>query len=177
MCLEKKESKNSHRNMAMQPQLGNSRKSSRPLLKVPSDLGLRDAKKNLKRWRAVALKIGQTRGRLLLLDVEQDSKLRAMIISLRTAEAGINQHVVRGVSVGLVQSYLEKLDKYVNFEVTRSWVRSLYLRMKFSRRAATTSIPVITRSLRNKIKSQFLHAMSQKVFLLSIPDELITNAD
>ena len=111
------------------------------------------------------------------MDVEQDSKLRAMIISLRTAEAGINQHVVRGIFFGLVQSYLEKLDKYVNFEVTCSLVRSLYQRMKFSRRAATTSLPVITRSLWNEIKSQFLHAISQKVFLFSILDELITNAD
>ena len=134
-------------------------------------------KKFWKRWRAVALKIGQIRSRLLLLDVEQDSKLRAMIISLRTAEAGINQHVVRGIFFGLVQSYLEKLDKYVNFEVTCSLVRSLYQRMKFSRRAATTSLPVITRSLWNEIKSQFLHAISQKVFLFSILDELITNAD
>ena len=29
----------------------------------------------------------------------------------------------------------------------------------------------------NEIKSQFLHEISQKVFLLSIPEELITNAD
>ena len=40
MSLEKKKSKkllNSFRSMAIQPQLRNSRKSSRPLLKVPSD--------------------------------------------------------------------------------------------------------------------------------------------
>ena len=106
-----------------------------------------------------------------------DSKLRAMIISLRTARAGINHHVVRGVLIGLVQSCPEKFGKYVNFEVTRSWVRFLYQRMKFSRRAATTSIPVITRSLWNEIKSQFLQEISQKVLLHSIPDELTINAD
>ena len=125
----------------------------------------------------VALKIGQTRDRPLLLDVGLDSKLWAMIISLRTAWAGINQHVVKGVLIGLVQSYPEKLGKYVNFEVTRSWVRSLYQQMKFSPRAATTSRPVITCFLWNKIKSQFLNEISQKVLLHSIPDELIINAD
>ena len=79
-----------------------------------------------KKCKAVALWIGQTHGRLLLLDVEQDWKLRATIISLRTAGAEINQKAVRGVFVGLVKSYLEKLDKYVIFEVTHSWVRSFY---------------------------------------------------
>ena len=76
-----------------------------------------------------------------------------------------------------MQFYPEKFGKYGNFELTPSWVSSLYQRMKFSRRAATTSRAVITRSLWNKIKSQFLHEISQKVLLHSILDELITNAD
>ena len=101
----------------------------------------------------------------MLLDVGLDSKLRAMIISLRTAGAWINQHVVRRVLIGLVQSYPEKFGKYINFEVTRSWVRSVYQRMKFSCITATTSRPVITHSLWNEIKSQFLHEVSQKVLL------------
>ena len=117
-------------------------------------------KKNLKEKKKtnkeVALKIAQTRGRPLSLDVGLDSKLRAMIISLRTAGAGISQHVIRGILIGLVQSYY---------------------RMKVSRRVATTSRPVITRSLWNEIKSQFPHEISQKVLLHSIPDELIINAD
>ena len=48
--------------------------------------------------------------------------------------------------------------------------------MKFSRRAAATSRAVISRSLWNKIKSQFLNEISQKVLLHSIPDKLIMNA-
>ena len=47
-------------------------------------------KKNLKEKRKanteIALKIGQTRGRPLLLDVGLDSKLRAMTISLRPGQ-------------------------------------------------------------------------------------------
>ena len=72
-------------------------------------------KEKTKANKKLALKTGQTRGRPLLLDVGLDSKLRAMIISLRTAGAGINQHVVRGVLIGLVQSYPEKFGKYVLF--------------------------------------------------------------
>ena len=67
----------------------------------------------------VALKIGQTRGRPFSLDAGLDWKLWAMITSLRTAGAGINQHVVRRILIGLVQSYPEKLGKYVNFEITQ----------------------------------------------------------
>ena len=60
----------------------------------------------------VALKICQTGGMSLLLDVGLDSKPQAMIISLRMAGAGINQHVVRGVLIGLVKPYPEKFGKY-----------------------------------------------------------------
>ena len=59
-----------------------------------------------------------------------------MIVSLRTARAGTKIHVVRGVLMGLVQSNPEKFGKYLNFHVSRSWVRSLYQKMKFSRRIA-----------------------------------------
>ena len=89
------------------------KKSFRPFLKVLSDPGSKDEKR-----KEVTLKIGQTCGRLLLLDVGLDSKRRAMIISLRMAGAGINQHVVRRVLIVLVQSHPEKFGKYVNFGVT-----------------------------------------------------------
>ena len=49
--------------------------------------------------------------------------------------------------------------------------------MKFSRRAAATTRLVITRTLWNEIKFQFLNEISQKVLLNRILDELIINAD
>ena len=91
-----------------------------------------------------APKIGQVRGRPLLLDNELDLKLRMMLVTLRTAGAGINIHGVTGLLNGLVRANPEKFSKYVDFHVTRSWVRSLYRRMKISRRAVTTSRPIIT---------------------------------
>ena len=49
--------------------------------------------------------------------------------------------------------------------------------IRFLRRAATSSRPVITRSLWIESKSQFLHDISDKMLLCSIPNELIINAD
>ena len=65
----------------------------------------------------------------------------------------------------------------MDFQVTRSWARSLYQRMKFSRRAVTTSRPVITRSLWLEVRSQFLYEITHKVLKRNIPDELIINID
>ena len=76
-----------------------------------------------------------------------------------------------------VQSNLQKFAKYLNFHVSRSRVRSLYQRMKISRRAATTSRPVTTRSLWIEAKPQFLHDVYDKVLLYNIPEELRINAD
>ena len=81
------------------------------------------------------LKIGQTRGRPLVLDAELDLKLRSnpSIVSLCTPGAGKNINVVSGVLMGLVQSNPKTSGKYLNFHVSCSWVRSLYERMQFLR--------------------------------------------
>ena len=49
--------------------------------------------------------------------------------------------------------------------------------MKFSRRAVTTSRPVITRSLWVEVRSQFLYEITNKVLKHNIPDELIVNVN
>ena len=107
---------------------------------------------------------------------ELDQKLRAMIVNLGTAGAVINIHVVSGVLAGIVRSNLEKFGQFSDFEVTRSWVHSLYHRMNLSRRAATTSRPIITRSLWEEINTQHLHYIASAVRTYNIPDELILNA-
>ena len=60
----------------------------------------------------ITLKIGQRCARPFLLDAELDLTLRSMTIIERTAGAGINIHVVRGVLMILVQSNPEKFGKY-----------------------------------------------------------------
>ena len=100
-----------------------------------------------------------------------------MLSSLRLAGAGINIHVVRGVLNGLIRANPIKFGKYVNFKVTRSWTRSLYQRMNFSRRAVTTSRPIITRSLWAEVRSRNLFEIINNALKYSIPDKLIINID
>ena len=100
-----------------------------------------------------------------------------MIINLRTAGSEINIYVVKGVLAGLIRSNITKYGAFLDFPVTWCWVRSLYGRMKFSRRASTTSRPAITRSVWEEAKEQYLHNIASKVSEHNIPNELILNAD
>ena len=120
---------------------------------------------------------GRVRGRPLLIEGVLDLKLRSMLVNLRTAGVGINIHVVSGVLNGLTRANSERFGKYMDIKVTRSWVRSLYQRMKFSHRAVTTSRSVITRSLWAEVRTQFLHEITEKVHQHNIRDELIINVD
>ena len=125
----------------------------------------------------IAIKIGKQRGRPLLLEESLDHKLRSMLTSLRLAGAGINIHVVRGVLNGLVRANPIEYGRYAEFNVSRSWTRSLYQRMNFSRRAVTTSRLIITRSLWTEVRSQYLFETIDKALTYDIPDELIINVD
>ena len=93
-------------------------------MKAPFDLGSKSTgkikKKKKEKNENITLKIGQTRGRLLLLDAELDLKLCSMIVSLRTAGTGINIRVDRSVLMGLVQLNPKKFDKYLKFNVSCS---------------------------------------------------------
>ena len=113
----------------------------------------------------------------MLIEEELDLNLHSVLINLQTAGATINIHVVSVVLNGLIRTNPERFGKYMDFKVTKSWVRSLYQRMKFSYCAVTTSRPVITRSLWAEMRSQFLHEITDKVFQQNIPDELIINVD
>ena len=88
--------------------------------------------------------IGVKRGRSILLSSESDCKLRTLLTNLRMAGSESNIHVVRCGLMGLVRSDPAKFGLYLEFEVTKSWVRSLYMRMNYSRRVATISRPIIT---------------------------------
>ena len=126
---------------------------------------------------SVEPKIGKARGRPLISDEALDLKLRSMLVKLQLAGASISIHVVSGVLNGLIRANPEGFGKYMEFKVTRSWTQSLYQRMKFSRRAITTSRQVITRSLWVEVRSQFLYEITDKILKHNIPDELIINVD
>ena len=62
--------------------------------------------------------IRHPRGRPLLLD--DYLKLRTMIVTLRTADASVNVHIIRGVLNDLVRVSLKKFGRYIDFQVSRS---------------------------------------------------------
>ena len=57
--------------------------------------------------------IESVRGRPLLIEEVLNLKLRAMLVNLRTAGAGINIHVVSGVLNGLIRANPERFGKYM----------------------------------------------------------------
>ena len=100
-----------------------------------------------------------------------------MIITFRAAGTGLNVHVVWRVLYGLVRTSPEKFGRCIDFQVNQFWFRSLHRRMKVSRRAVTTSRPIITKSLWVEVRSQFLHEITQKALQYNISNKLIINAD
>ena len=79
--------------------------------------------------------------------------------------------------MGLVRSDPAKFRLYLEFEVTKSWVQSLYMRMNYSQRVATTSRPIITLALWDELRIHFLHSIAVIVATYKIPDALIFNID
>ena len=99
-----------------------------------------------------------------------------MLVNIRKSAAGINNHVVSGVLNGLICANPERFGKYFKvFKVTRSWIQSLYQRIKFPRLAVTTLRPVISSSLWDELRSQYLDKITAKVLQHNIPDGPIIN--
>ena len=92
---------------------------------------------------------------------------------MRILGAAIIVHTVCGVLAGLIRYDVEKYGHYLDFQVTRPWMRSLHHHMKMSRRVPTTSRPITKRALWEEISTQYLHEISSH----EIPDELILNLD
>ena len=123
------------------------------------------------------IQISERRGRPLLLPDELDRKLRAFIVSTRTAGGTINKHVIYGILMGLIKSDLGRYGQYLNFVVTNSWLQSLYQRMNLTRRIVTMSRPAITKATWLEVKATFLHDIVSAIVEDEIPDELILNVD
>ena len=119
--------------------------------------------------------ISEKRGRPLLLPPELDTKLRIFITNVRTACGTVNKHVIYGIIMGLIKADLSRYGGYLDFVVTKDRLGSLYKRMNMSRRMITTSRPVVTRSLWEEVRTQFLYDIVSAVMKYEIPVEIIRN--
>ena len=118
----------------------------------------------------------QPRGRPPLL-LELDAKLIKFLQAVRRKGGVVNIHVVRATADALIKCNPAFAQQLSRFGMLRSWVQSLYRRMKFTRRAGTTSRPPVPMGIYEECRSEYLRNVNQKMKLYSIPAELVLNAD
>ena len=109
----------------------------------------------------------QYRGRPPLL-LELDAKLIQFLQAVRRKGGVINIHVVRATAEALLKCNPVFAQQLSRFEMPCSWVQSLYRRMKFTRRAGTTSRPPVPMGIYKECWSEYLRDVDQKMKLYSI---------
>ena len=115
-----------------------------------------------------------TRGRpLLLLDLDQ--KLILLLKSIRNRGGVVNFNVVKASALALIKSNPAK--DFRGFEPTSTWVRSIYRRCNFSRRAGTTTGPPVPLGIYEECKLTFLTDIKSCIAVHSIPLQLVLNAN
>lgn len=115
-----------------------------------------------------------TRGRPPIL-LELDAKLISLLKSIRSRGGVINFSVVKATALALVKS--NPSSSVTGFQPTTTWVRSVYRRCGFSRRAGTTNRPPVPRGLFEECKLMFLSDINKTINEHKIPPELVLNAD
>ena len=114
------------------------------------------------------------RGRPLMLG-KVDKKIRDFLIALRHRGVVVNSTIAITAPKGLIQSSSDPDLKRI--KINTSWAQSLFRRMEFVRRMATTvKIPILDKA-RKEIEFVFMHKIVQKVEKHNIPHSLIINAN
>ena len=115
-----------------------------------------------------------TRGRPpLLLDLDQ--KLILLLKSIRNRGGVVNFNVVKASALALIKS--NPANDFRGFEPTSTWVKSIYRRCNFSRRAGTTTRPPVPLGIYEECKLTFLTDIKSCIAMHSIPLQLVLNAD
>ena len=115
-----------------------------------------------------------TRGRPPSL-LELDSKLISLLKSIRSRGGVVNSCVVKATALALVNS--NNISGLRGFEPKPTWVKSIYRRCNFTRRAGTTTRPPVPRGVFEECKLTFPTDMSRAITQHKIPPELVLNAD
>ena len=119
------------------------------------------------------------RGRKLLLGEQLDEKLQLYLTTLRNnggvVSARIAMAAAKGLLLSLNRSALVEYGGHIN--ITRHWAYSLFHRMKFVQRKATTSQSKYTATNFAEVKQQFLDTVVQIVEMEEVRPELILNWD
>ena len=87
----------------------------------------------------------------------------------------VNSCVVKATALALVNS--NNISGLKGFEPKLTWVKSIYRRCNFTRRAGTTTRPPVPRGVFEECKLTFLINISRAITQHKIPPELVLNAD
>ena len=114
------------------------------------------------------------RGRPLLL-----GKLDQMVQTYIMAASNRGMVITRSMAVSTARALMKRYpDAIANIDIENShWAQSLFRRMGFKCRKATTSKPHIPEGARKEIELMFLHSIVRNVEEYSIPHSLILNFD
>ena len=88
----------------------------------------------------------------------------------------VNIHVVRAVTKALIESN-PSMSQLRKFDMPRSWVQSIYKRMRITRRMGTTTRPPVPPGLYNECRREYLRDVYNIIKEHDIPPELVLNAD
>ena len=116
-----------------------------------------------------------TRGRPLMLG-KLDEKVKNFLLALRRKGGVVNTVVAIAAAKALIQKSNEDHLKVIELEKS-SRAKSLFQRMGFTKRAATTGIPEIPEGARKGAALLFDHEIVSKIGKYQIPHSLMLNID
>ena len=109
-----------------------------------------------------------------MLGEQLDAAVQEYVESTTKVNGGVNTLVVMGAAEGIVGA--RDMSKLKQIEITKSWARSLLIRMGYVKRKCTTSGKLPPR-LFDESKEIFLADIAAEVVLNEVPKELIINWD
>ena len=115
-------------------------------------------------------------GRPLLLGKVLDEKVKNFLLALRHKGGVVNTVVALAAAKALIANSDEEHLKLIELDET-SWPKSLFQRMGFRKRAATTGRPEITEGARKEAGLIFHHEIVEKIEKYKIPQSLVMNID
>ena len=101
--------------------------------------------------------------------------MQDFLVALRHRGGVVNTTIAIAIAKGLIRSSSDPELKSIKINAT--WAQSLFRRMGFVRRMATTAKVPIPEKPRKEIEFVIMHKIFQKVEKHHIPPSLIINAD
>lgn len=118
------------------------------------------------------------RGRPLMLGHELDKKIQSYLTAVRSRGGLISQAIAIATAEAIIQNNPEEYLHCRDLDLhNSSWAKSLFRRMGFKRRMATTGKVDVPTTFLEEIKVTFLHCVLAKIQKYQIPPSMVINLD